>query len=447
MSYVAPLSKYRVGNRRLRGRFFEQLERRDMLSGNAPKVVDIEVAGTSWSSAFVGYLQSHGMGTNGYSIPQGSSAQSASLTWTNINQIILTFDKDVIVKAADLSISGINSTTYGFSDFHYDPQTYVATWTLNAAIYKDRLRLDLDANGADPVRDLSGNVLDGEWTNNSSTVSGNGTAGGDFQFNFNVLPTDVNNSGGITSYDYVFIRQLENKVTSSVGYVAGRDVDGSGTIDAMDWLEALARASQSLPGGSAAGTNNDAPTTSGLTRIQITDAAVDVALSLLAGFGDAENGSSGLTYSIVSNSDASLFDSVAINQSTKELIVNAASSVSGRSSIVIRATDANGLTVDTTVTVDVNRENIAPEIQNYMVSFLAANTWLISGDVVDGDDSVANFIVQFSGVIETRSAVDENGHFEFAVVIPEGTWGTEQAVTYDPHGAVSNVPESDIGIT
>ena len=221
MPHFSPLSGYRIGNRRLRGRFFEQLERRDMLSGNAPKVVDIEVAGTAWSSAFVGYLQSHGLGTNGYSIPQGSSAQSTSLTWTNINQIILTFDKDVIVKAADLSISGMNSTTYGFSDFHYDPQKYVATWTLNAAIYKDRLRLDLDANGADPVRDLSGNVLDGEWTNNSSTVSGNGTAGGDFQFNFNVLPTDVNNSGGITSYDYVFIRQLENKVTSSVGYVAG----------------------------------------------------------------------------------------------------------------------------------------------------------------------------------------------------------------------------------
>ena len=447
MSYAAPLLRNRVGNRRLGGRFFEQLERRDMLSGNAPKVVDIEVAGTSWSSAFVGYLQSHGLGTNGYTIPQGSSAQSRSLTWTNIDQIILTFDKDVIVKAADLSISGVNSTTYGFSNFRYDPQKYVATWTLNAAIYKDRLRLDLDANGADPVRDLSGNVLDGEWTNNSSTVSGDGTAGGDFQFNFNVLPTDVNNTASITSYDYVYIRQLEGQSTSSAGYVSTRDVDGSGLIDSADWQEALNRASQVLPGGSAAGTYNDAPTTSGLTRLTISDAAVDVALSLLAGFGDAENGGSGLTYSIVSNSDASLFDSVAINQSTKELVVNAASSVSGRSSIVIRATDANGLTVDTTVTVDVNRENIAPEIQNYMVSLLAANTWLISGDVVDGDDSVANFIVQFSGLVETRSACDENGHFEFAVILSEGAWGSEQAVTYDPHGAMSNVPISDIGIT
>jgi hypothetical protein len=447
MSYAAPLFRNRVGNRRLGGRFFEQLERRDMLSGNAPKVVDIEVAGTSWSSAFVGYLQSHGLGTNGYSVPQGSSAQSASLTWTNIDQIILTFDKDVIVKAADLSISGINSTTYGFSSFHYDPQTYVATWTLNTAIYKDRLRLDLDANGADPVRDLAGNVLDGEWTNNSSTASGNGTAGGDFQFNFNVLPTDVNTSASITSYDYVYIRQLDGKATSSTGYLATRDVDGSGLIDSTDWQEALNRASQVLPGGSAAGTYNDAPTTSSLSRVEITDAAVDVAISLLSGFGDLENGSSGLTYSIVSNSDASLFDSLAINQSTKELVVNAASNVSGRSNIVIRATDANGLTVDTTVTVDVDRENIAPEIQNYLVCLLGANTWLISGDVVDGDDNVANFIVQFSGVVETRSAVDENGHFEFAVILPQGAWGSEQAVTYDPHGGMSNVPVSDIGIT
>jgi hypothetical protein len=218
-------------------------------------------------------------------------------------------------------------------------------------------------------------------------------------------------------------------------------------IDATDWLEALTRASQVLPGGSAAGTNNDAPTTSGLPRITISDAAVDMAMSLLSGFGDVETGSSGLTYSIASNSDASLFDSVAINQSTKELVVNAASNASGRANIVIRATDANGLTVDTTVTVDVNRENSAPEIQNYMVSLLAANTWLISGDVVDGDDNVANFIVQFSGLVETRSAVDENGHFEFAVILPEGSWGYEQAVTYDPQGAMSNVPEADIGIT
>ncbi len=191
-----------------------------MLSGTPPTVTNVEVASTAWSTAFVGYLQTAGLGTNGYSIPRGSTSQSATLTWDNINQIMLTFSKDVRVDAADLSISGINTTAYGISNFRYDPQTHVATWTLNAAIDKDRLRLDLDANGSDPVRDLDQNILDGEWTNNVSTASGNGTAGGDFEFNFNVLPSDVNNTSNITAIDYTYVRQLDGKSTSSSGYVA-----------------------------------------------------------------------------------------------------------------------------------------------------------------------------------------------------------------------------------
>ena len=122
------------------------------------------------------------------------------------------------------SISRINTTAYGISNFRYDPQTHVATWTLNAAIDKDQLRLDLDANGSDPVQDLDPNILDGEWTNNVSTASGNGTAGGDFEFNFNVLPSDVNNTSNITAIDYTYVRQLDGKSTSSSGYVAKRNM-------------------------------------------------------------------------------------------------------------------------------------------------------------------------------------------------------------------------------
>jgi hypothetical protein len=43
--------------------------------------------------------------------------------------------------------------------------------------------------------------------------------------------------------------------------------------------------------------------------------------------------------------------------------------------------------------------------------------------------------------------VDENGHFEFAVILEEDQWGWEFAVTYDPHGLQSNVPVSEIGMT
>jgi hypothetical protein len=451
---------YRTTDCRFRPNGVELLERRDLLSGTPPTVVSVEVAGTSWSAPFVEFLQDSGLGTNGYRVPVGSAAQAATLTWTNLDQIIISFSEDVHVDAADLSLSGVNTTAYEFIDFHYEPMGHVATWTLGVPLDKDRLRLDLDADGVDPVRDLDGSILDGEWTNNVSSVSGEGTAGGDFEFNFNVLPTDVNNTGSITYYDYVYIRQLDGKSTTSPGYIAKRDIDGSGLINSSDWQEALDRALEILPSGSPAGSNNDAPTTSGFNLVQISDASVDVALSLLSGFGDAESGSGGLTYSIQSNSNTSLFDSIHINQSTGELLLNAASgsgggswggsgsgAVSGRATIIVRATDPAGLTVDTPVTVDVNRENLAPEIWNFTCAYAGFGTWVISGDVVDGDDDVSNFIVEFYGVFVTRSAVDENGHFEFAVILDEDAQGIEEALTYDPHGLASNSPFGVIGLT
>lgn len=447
MFHYAQSKRHRTNARGFRPLAVEMLERRDLLSGTPPTVVKVEVAGTSWSEAFVDYLQTAGMGTNGYSIPVGSSAQAASLTWTNLDQIMITFSEDVHIDVADLSLSGVNTTAYPFSDFHYDPLAHVATWTLSAPLDKDRFRLDLDANGLEPVRDLDGNILDGEWTNNSSTVSGNGTAGGDFQFNFNVLPTDVNNTGNITYYDYVYIRQLDGKSTTSPGYIAKRDIDGSGLINSSDWQEALDRALETLPSGSPAGTNNDAPTTSGFNLVQISDTNVDVAISMLTGFGDAENGSSGLIYSIVSNSNPSLLDTASINQSTKELVLNAANGASGRSTITVRATDLGGLFTDTPVTVDINYENQPPVISSLFFANAGVGTWIISGDVSDSDDDVSTFIVQFFGVFEIRSAVDEDGHFEFAVILDEDDWGVEYAVTYDPHGLESNVPFGEIGLT
>ncbi len=425
----------------------ESLERREMLSGTPPTVTKVEVGSTAWSSAFVQFLNPANPSAVGYAIPVGSSAQSATITWDNINEIAITFSKDVNVDAADLSLSGVNTTVSQFSDFHFNPITHVAVWKLATPLDRDRFRIDLDGNGASPVRDLEGNILDGEWTNNVSTVSGNGTAGGDFEFNFNVLPTDVNNTTNINSFDYAYIRQLDGKTTTSSGYLAKRDIDGNGTITSVDWQKALDRALQTLPTGTPAGTSNDAPTTSGFNLVKITDASVDVAISLLGGFADNENGASGMTYSIVSNSNPALFDSAAINSTTKSLVVNAASGAAGRASFVVRASDAGGLTVDSTVTIDVNRDNEAPSIVNFSIGSLGNGLYLVSGDVVDGDDDVSKFIVEFWNVFTIRSAVDDYGHFEFAVELPLNSWGTEYAVTQDPHGLASDVSWHDIYMT
>lgn len=425
---------------------FEWLESKEMLSATLPKVTKVEVASTAWTSSFLAKVATPNTVSHGYAIPLGSSAQSETLAWDNIDQITITFNKDVNVDAADLSLSGVNTTNYQFSGFRYDPIQHTATWTLAAAINKDRVRIDLDASGTNPVRDLDGNVLDGEWTNNSSVTSGNGTAGGDFEFAFNVLPTDVNNTGNITSYDYVYIRQLEGKTASDSGYIAKRDIDGNGVINATDWQKALDRMSQALPGGVAAGTYNDAPTAGVFSHLKIDDYVNDIAISLLGGFGDLESGSSGLTYSLLSVSNSELFDTAAIDGATKSLVLNAAESASGRSSIVIRATDASGLTVDATITVDVNYENQPPQIVDFSISKSGFNMYVVSGQVID-DSDVSSYIVTFSNMFSIRSAVDENGYFEFAVELPPGGVGTEYAVVQDTQGLSSLIYHHEINLT
>src|SRR5262249_27677346 len=85
----------------------ESLERRDMLTAG-PHVVAVEVASTSWSPAMISYFQNpqhlsqvQYPDRKGYDIPLGSSAQSDTLTWTNLDQIRIKFDTDVVLNSAD----------------------------------------------------------------------------------------------------------------------------------------------------------------------------------------------------------------------------------------------------------------------------------------------------------------------------------------------------------
>jgi hypothetical protein len=440
MAALSFLGRKAIGGRSCR---FESLERRDLLTGVAPRVVAVEVASTSWSADFVAAVRGSNPDSVGYAIPTGSAAQLGSLPWKNIDQIILRFDKDVYIDQADLSLSGINTVSYAFSKFHYDPIAHVAVWTLAAPLNKDRLQIDLDTNGTDPVRDLQGSILDGEWINKVSTVSGNGTAGGDFQFQFNVQPADVDNTGRITAADYSLIYNLVGKLLGTAGYVVGRDLDGNGAIDVGDCLEAVLRLSEQRPVGSPVGVGDDAPTTGGFDLVTITDDSIDMAISLLSGFGDLESGGSGLTYSIASNSNPELFDTASIDSGSNCIVLNAADGASGRASIEITATDSSGLSTTSTVTVDINRENLPPEIVDYLVTRVSTDTYLISGRVVDPDDDVSNFIVNFTGAFTLRAAVDDAGRFVFAVVGTPSVQ-TEYAVTTDPQGLSSDIVHSDV---
>jgi hypothetical protein len=421
----------------------EVLERRELLSAVPPTVVDVEVASSQWSSAFVEFLQSQSLGQQGYSIPVGTPLQSCSLTWTGIDQIIIQFSEDVRVDAEDLSLSGINTTAYEFSDFRYDfdydLDIYVATWTLTAPVFIDRLQIDLNGDGLDPVRNLANVALDGTWVNGSSQYqSGGTTAGVDFQFTFNVLPADIDNSGSVGHFDYRFIYQSRGSDTEDSRYVVFRDIDGDGYIDSVDWQVPVSLSGQTLPSGLPAGVSNDAPTTKGLNAAEIPVGAQDVALSLLYGFDDAEDGAGGLEYSIVDFENEALLGGSYIDTNSNELVLNAAAGINGRTSLTIRATDSGGLFVDTVIMIDVGLQNAVPAIQAY-AGLLAGFDWYIVGQLVDFDDAAENFIMELTGAVTQRFLVQEDGQFECVITVPSTTTDyTVYLTTWDPQGAQSN---------
>ncbi len=416
----------------------ELLEHRYLLSH--PAVAAVNVAGTNWAANFVSCLESSGLGSGGYAIPVGSSAQLQTLPWTNINQIRIKFSEDVVIVAADLSISGVNHTAYAFSNFSYDPNTCTATWTLAAPIAKDKLMLDLDADGMAPVRSVStGDALDGAWTDCQSTYnSGNGQGGTDFQFRFNALPGDVDGSTSVNVIDATLVYQKVGKNAGDVGYNVRYDVDGSGAITSSDVTAIQSKITSVLPSGDPVGMTDDAPTTGGIPDVSVATNTADYVLSLPSFFADAETAADELVYSIVNNTNASLFNSLNID-SSGNLDLDFAASTKGNAMLTIRATDAAGLIVDTTLAVHVSD---APTIGNFYCINEISNFWTLTGTVTDNDDPVEGDVVTFGGVLagyHLTTTVGADGVFSLTVELAGLQQGTATAETQDPHGVLSNM--------
>lgn len=238
----------------------------------APRVAQVFLAGTAWSPAFVARLATLGLGSaeHGYSVPAGAG-QLATLPWTRIDRIAVRFDAGVSVGQDDLAVRGINVPAYAIKTFSYDPATMTATWTLTRAIGRDRVLLDLDGDAPGGVTSGAGGsagaaaLLDGEWPGAGGAYpSGNGTAGGDFEFRLNVLPGDVNRDGRVTALDLFQVRQRLRTSTSRPGagtrrYDVFRDVTAEGKIDFRDLLAVRRARFQPLPAGEPSGDDPAAP--------------------------------------------------------------------------------------------------------------------------------------------------------------------------------------------
>jgi CSLREA domain-containing protein len=192
--------------------------------------------------------------TFGYPVPAGAN-QLKAIPWSNgVNKVALRFDTDVAATLGqgDLVIRGINSATYAVTGFTYDAATKTGVWTLASAITNDKVRLFLD--------DALLPTLDGDWVAGQAYPSGNGAAGGDFDFRLNVLRGDANQDGAVNALDLGQLKAKLNRTATNpgagaTGYTVFADLNADGQINALDLGIGKARLNSKLPLGEPAATS------------------------------------------------------------------------------------------------------------------------------------------------------------------------------------------------
>jgi len=236
-----------------------------------PTITDVIVSGPAWSPTFIAAAGTNGVG---YSLPGAS--QTRALPWSNITTLTIEFSEDVQqsggadIDSTDLSLGGLNVLDYeaagsGITTSYSDgggagPYRLTITLGGGAVFAADRLVLTV----ADTVEDAAGNALDGEWTNNVSTESGDSTAGGDFAFNFNVLPGDADGFGSVFSNDVFATNSIQFTFAgASPSYNIFNDFDGSGSIFSNDVFFVNGSQFTFLPSGSPIPPSPPPPAASG----------------------------------------------------------------------------------------------------------------------------------------------------------------------------------------
>jgi hypothetical protein len=210
----------------------------------APKVLEVFVRSSSWSSAFQTALARLQLG-DGASGLRLYPARQPPLPWLKLDQFVVRFDQPVNTKGSDLSVQGIKNSRggVGFNAVAGSPNTYV--FTLNAPLLRDgsassngdRFVLDLKSGG---VRSsASSTALDGDNDN---------VPGGNFFLRFNVLEGDVDHKADVNVLDYAqTLRRIGSSADASARYSVFNDLDGNGLINYTDLKLLRSRLGRTLP--------------------------------------------------------------------------------------------------------------------------------------------------------------------------------------------------------
>jgi hypothetical protein len=177
----------------------------------------------------------------GWQLPDGSAqlANGSAVPWVNVDTFSVRFSEPVQLPAVDAMriVRGNpngNSTTTPASRQLLEGGT-VVQWTFADAMTNGRYFVSIPSAG---VTNSAGTaVLDGEWVTSQSTFatgSGNGTAGGIFNFGFMVLRGNVSGQGSVQTSEVLSTRSQIGQAVSAANYrfaITGqRSVNGSNDL-------------------------------------------------------------------------------------------------------------------------------------------------------------------------------------------------------------------------
>jgi len=184
-----------------------------------------------------------------------------------------------------------------------------------------------------------------------------------------------------------------------------------------------------------------APTTTGISDVNVLEDADDEVISLYDAFDDDDDFDEDLDYQVVGNTNSSLFASVHTD-GYGGLVLDFADDAYGSADLTVRATDTDQMWVETTFTVTVDPVNDAPVIHDFVGVDQGGGNWEFEGYVTDVDDVVEGMVVHLGGVLEpyyVNVAVQANGYFYVYQAFPGLESGYATAQTHDDEPADSNL--------
>ncbi len=202
----------------------------------APTITAIIATGSLWIPSFVDGVDGGGVGTgNGFGI---ALASNAILSNSGIDRIYVQFSEQVVgFNAANFDLLGIVVADYStISSVSYDVANQRGVIQLSSPIARDKLRIGI----ASTVTDTAGNALDGD---------SNGSAGGAFNFRFNILVGDGNSDGSVNGGDLSTFSGAFNTSVGNMNYNSRADWNSDGSVNGGDLSFFAGNFNQSLPNG------------------------------------------------------------------------------------------------------------------------------------------------------------------------------------------------------